>query len=187
MLRALGLALALGGGQLAFAQAPPAPAIDPASLPLPDLAFTPNQEAEDNYDKYFFFNRADTDFATAYGDLQECDGYARGLSYRTGNAAVPYPYAGTVGGILGGVIANVMDDAIYGSAERRRLRRTNMRICMGFKGYTAFGLPKAIWEQFNFEEGNARVEEGRRQRFLQMQARAASGPRPTLGALHDDY
>jgi hypothetical protein len=197
----IGLAAALCGLQPLRAQAAPeaapenapeaaaaaAPAIDPASIQLPDLHFTPDDHAIDNFEKYFFFNRADTGFATAYADLQECDGYARGLSYRTGYTAVPYPYAGTVGGIIGGVVVGVMDDAIYGSAERRRLRRVNMRTCMGFKGYTAFGLPKAIWEQFNFEEGNAHVEEGRRQRFLQMQARAASGPRPAVGEMHNDF
>lgn len=165
----------------------PVSTFDPAAIPLPDLHFTPTPNAIDNFDKYFFFNRADTDFATAYADLRECDGYARGLSYRTGPTTVPYPYAGTIGGIIGGVIGDAMSDAIYGSAERRRLRRTNMRICMGFKGYTAFGLPKEIWEQFNFEEGNAHIEEGQRQRYLQMQARAASGPRPTIGELGNDF
>ena len=186
----IGLAAGLCGAWPLFAQVPAqaAPsAIDPATIPLPDLHFTPDEQALDNFDKYFFFNRADTDFATAYADLQECDGYARGLVYRTGNTAVPYPYAGTIGGVIGGVVAGVMENAIYGAAERRRLRRVNMRTCMGFKGYTAFGLPKAIWERFNFEEGNAHIEEGARQNFLRMQARAASGPRPAVGELHDDY
>lgn len=168
--------------------ADPASTIDPAAIPLPDLHFTPTPNAIDNYDKYFFFNRAGTDFVTAYGDLRECDGYARGLSYRTGPVYMPYnSYTGGVlGAAIGGAIAGAMENAIYGSAERRRLRRVNMRICMGFKGYTAFGLPKEIWEQFNFEEGNAHIEEGQRQRFLQMQARAASGPRPTIGELGDE-
>jgi hypothetical protein len=183
--------LCLGAMPVSAQNTPPPPAapppIDPAAIQMPDLHFTPTPNATDNYDKYFFFNRADTDFTTAYADLRECDGYARGLSYRTGSTTVPYPYAGTIGGVIGGAIGNVMSDAIYGSAERRRLRRTNMRICMGFKGYAAFGLPKEIWEQFNFEEGNAHIEEGRRQRFLQMQARAASGPRPTIGELGDDF
>jgi hypothetical protein len=167
----------------------PVSTFDPAAIPMPDLHFTPTPNAIDNYDKYFFFNRAGTDFATAYGDLRECDGYARGLSYRAGPVYLPYnSYTGGVlGAAIGGAIAGALDNAIYGSAERRRLRRVNMRICMGFKGYTAFGLPKEIWEQFNFEEGNAHIEEGQRQRFLQMQARAASGPRPAIGELGDEF
>jgi hypothetical protein len=150
-----------------------APAVDPATIPMPVIAFTPTPDAVANYDKYFIFNRADTDFATAYADLRECDGYARGLSYSA--SAANY---GTTG-----VIAEVAADTIYGSAERRRQRRQNMLTCMGFKRYRAFGLPKEIWESFNFEEGNRIVPEGARQRMLQIQARVASGPAPTVGAL----
>ena len=171
--------------------AAPAPAQEAAPVAagvpaaLPDLHFTPNADAESNFDKYYFFHRADTDYATAYADLQECDGYARGLSVRVGGGQIPYPYAGTLTGAVGGLIADIMVDMISGSAERRRLRRINMRTCMAFKGYTAFGLPKAIWEQFNFEEGNARIPEDRRQLLLQLQARAASGPRPTVGEIRE--
>jgi hypothetical protein len=79
------LAAALCGAQPSRAQDVPAvapaapPAIDPATIPMPNIAFTPTPDIEENYDKYYVFNRADTDFATAYADLQECDDYARGL------------------------------------------------------------------------------------------------------------
>ena len=157
--------------------------IDPASIPLPVLTFEPDDEAERNYHKYFYFHRAETDFATAYADLRECDGYARGFAYDAGNNAVPYPYAFTIAGAIGGAIGNVMADAIFGSAERRRLRRVNMRTCMTFKGYGTYGLPKALWEEFNFEEGNRTVAEEERQRLLQLQARVASGPVPQVGEM----
>jgi len=165
------------------ASPPPAapPPIDPSTIPMPNLAFTPTPDIEQNYDKYYIFNRADTDFATAYADLQECDGYARGLSYRVNSGPVPYPYGGTLGGVIGGAIAEVMVDAIYGSAERRRQRRTNMQTCMGFKEYRVFGLPKSLWDDFNFEEGNRVVPEDRRQELLRIQARVASGPAPAVG------
>lgn len=178
------LVAALCGAPGLSAQDAPAaapPAIDPAAIAMPNLAFTPTPEIEENYDKYYVFNRAGTDFATAYADLQECDGYARGLSHRNYGGAVPYPYAGTLGGAIGGAIGSAMADAIYGSAERRRQRRINMRTCMGFKDYRVFGLPKSLWEAFNFEEGNRRVPEDRRQQLLQIQARVASGPAPTVG------
>jgi hypothetical protein len=158
-------------------------AIDPSNIAMPDLRFEPDEEDVRNYDKYFYFHRADTDFATAYADLQECDGYARGLSYSVGGGPVPYPYAGTIGGAIGGAIGSVLADSIFGSAERRRQRRLNMRTCMTFKGYRTYGLRKSLWEDFNFEEGNSRVEEARRQRLLQMQARVASGPTPQIGEM----
>lgn len=185
----IGLAAALCGVQPLRAQDAPepaaaaTPAIDPSSLQLPDLNFTPDAGAESNYDKYFIFNREETDFATAYADLQECDGYARGLSYRASGGTPYIPYGGVLGGAIGGAIGSAVADAVFGSAERRRMRRVNMRTCMTFKGYRTYGLPKSIWERFNFEEGNARVPEARRQRLLQIQARAASGPRPRVGEL----
>lgn len=165
------------------APAPLPTAIDPATIEMPDLNFTPTPEIVANYDKYYVFNRADTDFATAFADLQECDAYARGLAFHLAGGTVPYPYAGTMAGAIGGAIGSAMADAIFGSAERRKQRRMNMRTCMTYKGYRTFGLPKAIWEPFNFEEGLSRVDEQRRQRMLQVQARVASGPQPTMGEI----
>lgn len=137
---------------------------------LPNLSFTPDAEIEGAYFKYFYFHRAETDEATAYADLRECDDYTRDLAF-----TASYPG----GGILGGIMAN----AIYGSAERRMQRRVIMRTCMGFKGYAAFGLRKDLWEAFHFDEGNDSPPETRRQEFLRIQARVASGPRPAIGEL----
>ena len=158
-------------------------AIDADSVPMPKLAFTADAEIERNYFKYFFFHRENTDFATAYADLQECDGYAQGISHRASGVAVPYPYAGTIGGAVGGVIGNVIADAVFGSSERRMQRRVIMRTCMGFKEYKTYGLPKDLWGEFNFDEGNKTVADARRQELLRMQARAASGPRPQIGEM----
>jgi hypothetical protein len=98
-------------------------------------------------------------------------------------ALVPPTLAGAVGGAIGSAIGSAIADAIFASAERRRLRRVNMRTCMGFKGYRTFGLSKSLWEEFNFDEGNGQIAEDRRQRLLQMQARAATGPTPTVGEM----
>jgi hypothetical protein len=165
---------------------PPAaapPAIDPSTIEMPSLAFTSTPEIVADFDKYYVFNRADTDFATAFADLQECDGYARGLAFTMYGGTVPYPYAGTMAGAIGGAIGSAVADAIFGSAERRKQRRMNMRTCMTYKGYRTFGLPKSIWETFNFEEGLSRVDDARRQRMLQVQARVASGPQPAVGEI----
>jgi hypothetical protein len=187
---AIALALFLGAGTAGLAQqADPdgdAP-IDPATIPMPSLAFTPNAGDERDYDKYFYFHRPETDFAAAYADLRECDNYARGLPRR----ALPYvelgyPYNASLAGAIGGALGNALASAIANagfSAERRQQRRVIMRTCMRFKGYQAFGLRKSLWESFNFEEGNRTVPEEERGRLLRLQARVASGPRPTAPAL----
>ncbi|UKK85370.1 hypothetical protein L7H23_04475 [Sphingopyxis sp. BSN-002] len=157
--------------------------IDPATIAMPALAFAPDPKWEKDFDKYYYFNRADTDFATALKDLRECDGLSRGLASPFGNSDVPYPYNSTTSGLVGGAIANVMIAAIVGSAQLRATRRVNMRRCMFFKGYDRFGLPKDMWQTFNFEEGFGGLPEEERQGFLKQQARVASGPRPTTPAL----
>lgn len=159
------------------------PAVDPASVPMPNLVFTPTDEDVRNYDKYFYFHREGNDFASAYSDLQECDAYARGLAFRTSASAVYVPVGGVLPAAIGGAIGSAVADAVFGSAERRRLRRVTMRTCMGFKGYRTYGLTKSLWEEFNFDEGLTQVPEERRQRLLQMQARAASGAVPAVGEM----
>lgn len=149
---------------------------DPASVVMPDLAFTPSPAIEATYDKYFYFHRADTGFEEALVDLRECDGFARGLVSSVTYTRAPYPYTNTVGGLVGGAIGNALAYAIYGSAEKRKLRRANMRRCMHYKGYQRFGLEKEAWQKFNFEEGLVSVKEGDRQRMLAQQAKVASAP-----------
>lgn len=150
---------------------------DPAAVSVPALAFAATAD-DSNFDKYFYFHRDDTDYPTALADIRECDGYARGLSYSATGAPGYSPYADTVAGAIGGAIGSVLADAIVGSAMRRQQRRVNMRACMGFKEYKAYGLPKSIWTEFHFEEGNATVPEPKRQVFLRRQAKVASGMRP---------
>jgi hypothetical protein len=149
-----------------------------AAIEVPDLSFAEKANDVENYDKYFYFHRENTDFDTALADFRECDGYARGLSYSTGNAAVPYPYAGTLAGGVGTAIGNAMADAIFGSAERRKQRRTNLRSCMFFKEYQRYGMTKDIWVTFNFEEGNGQLSDEERAVFILKQAKIASGPKP---------
>ena len=156
---------------------------DPASVTMPKLDFVATPADVDTFDKYYVFYRADTGFETALADLRDCDGFASGLSSGYQNQATPYPYAGTMAGAAGGVIGNLMVAAIFGSAEKRRLRRVNMRRCMGYKGYDRFGLSKDLWQEFNFEEGFSGEAEEKRQAMLAQQAKVASGPRPTTKEL----
>ena len=145
-----------------------------AKLEMPKLEFAEGPEDAGNYDKYYYFRRDETDFPTAYADITECDGYARALvsSYKYQDA--PYPYAGTLAGAAGGMIANAMVAAIFVPGEKRRMRRVNMRQCMGFKGYDRIGLSKELWESFNFEEGTGAEEEESRLRALKLQALVAA-------------
>ncbi|MEI9850449.1 MAG: hypothetical protein WDN24_05830 [Sphingomonas sp.] len=46
---------------------------------------------------------------------------------------------------------------------------------MSFKGYQRYGLPKDVWQEFNFEEGFSDLEEKRRQAFLKQQAKGRLG------------
>ncbi len=157
--------------------------IDVDAIKLPDLAFKPDPEAAKTFDKYYYFNRPGTDFRTALADLRDCDGLSRGLTGPFGNMDVPYPYNMSLAGAAGGVIGNLLVAAIFGSAQVRQARRFNMRRCMFFKGYQRYGLPKDIWQQFNFEEGFSELNETRRQAYLKQQAKVASGPRPQTEVL----
>lgn len=151
---------------------------DPASVPMPDLVFTSTPLIEEDFDKYYVFNRAETSFADALTDIRECDNLARGLDSGYRYQDVPYPYTYTLAGTAGSLIGNAMMSAIFGSAEKRRLRRVNMRKCMHYKGYGRFGLAKEKWEPFNFEEGLDGVKETERQKLLAQQAKVAAGPVP---------
>lgn len=148
-----------------------------AGVAMPTLTFTSDGTEAADFDKYYAFQRADTDFATAFADIAECDGYARGLQSGVGYMQTPYPYAGTLAGAAGGVIGNIMASMIFGSGEKRRLRRVNMRTCMHFKGYDRYGLSKAVWDDFNFEEGLSGVSDEKRQVYLKQQALVASSGR----------
>lgn len=171
---AVAATLAAGAPALAAPPPPPAPpAPDPATLELPDLGKATADDAAD-FDKYFYFHRVDTSFEQALADIRECDGYARGLASPYGYVDTPYPYAGTLAGAAGGMIGNMMVAMIFGSAELRKARRTNMRRCMNYKGYERYGLNKDVWQQFHFEEGLSSVEEKERQLKLAKQAKAAS-------------
>lgn len=152
--------------------------IDLALITVPDINFTETPAYAANFDKYFFFHREGTTFEEALKDIRECDDFARGISYHTAQTS-PYSYGYGMAGALGAALGDAIADAIFGSAARRRLRWQNLRICMRYKEYQRYGLPKEAWEAFNFSEGNATVSERKRQGFLQQQAKIASGPKPT--------
>jgi ribosomal protein L12E/L44/L45/RPP1/RPP2 len=131
-------------------------------------------------DKTVFYRPA-TDFGTALADVQECDGYARGISYHIGNTVTPYPY--TVAGAVGGAIGTALADAIFGAAERRKLRRVNMRTCMGFKEYRRYSVSEEAWKSYDLGEGEAEEGEDKRELMLRMHAKVASAPAAPKGEI----
>jgi hypothetical protein len=185
-----GLAM-LGIAATARAAAPEPPVAELTAAPLPDLTVPATEEDRGVFDKYFFFHQDGVSFGTALADILECDALASGYPRRTGRVTAGQDYlrqdysvlASAVGGALGSAIGNALGDAIFGSAGARVARRISMRNCMAFKGYRRHGLPKSVWESFNFEEGGGRKPEDERNRALVMQARVASGPKPALEVL----
>lgn len=156
------------------------------AVQMPALAFEETPAIADDYEKYFYFHREDTSFDEAYADITECDALSSGLSYYSANdAAIAGAMAqyGVLAGSIGGVVGGLMADAIFGSAERRKQRRMNLRNCMYYKGYDRYGLEKDLWQEFNFEEGLSRENAEDRERAILMQARVASGPKPEQEAI----
>ena len=150
-----------------------------AEIENPDLAFEETDSDIKVYDKYSFFHRLDTGFDTAFADINECDALARGAGYYRSSYSYYSPQAGMLGSVAGGVIGSLVADAIFGSAERRRVRRVNLRNCMGFKGYSRYGLEKERWQKFHFEEGFGDANEKKRREYFLVQAKVASGSTPT--------
>lgn len=156
------------------------------AVEMPNLSFAPDPLIAADFDKYFFFHRDSTEFSQAYADVTECDSLASGINFYLGandaligNSIAQYGAAGAVGGVIGGLVA----DAIFGSAERRRIKRVNVRNCMFYKGYDRYGLEKELWQGFHFEEGLSRENAKDREAALLKQARVASGPKPALEVL----
>lgn len=156
------------------------------AIPTPQLNFELNEAIELDFDKYYYFHRPETGFAEAFSDISECDSLSSGISYYSGEAGSYHgSYAAQygIGGVIGAAIGNALSDAIHGSAARRKVRRINMRNCMGFKGYNRYGLKKDLWSKFNFEEGNGRKDEEVREKALMVQAKVASGQTPITKVL----
>jgi len=157
------------------------------AVAMPELAYTPDPTIAEDFDKYFFFHRPDTSFDQAYADITECDALASGINFYMGadSGAMAGAMAnyGVLAGGIGGALGGLMADAIFGSAERRRIKRVNLRNCMFYKGYDRYGLKKDLWQEFHFEEGFSRENAKDREAALLKQARVASGPKPQLEVL----
>jgi len=158
-----------------------------AAIQMPELAFEYDKVKAKDFEKYFYFHRPETSFDQAFADISECDSLGSGINFYAGanDAAIAGAMAqyGLLAGAVGGLIGGLMADAIFGSAERRKLKRINIRQCMFYKGYDRYGLKKDLWQEFHFEEGLSRENADKREAALLQQALVASGPKPTTEVL----
>ncbi|MEM6908916.1 MAG: hypothetical protein AAF494_09575 [Pseudomonadota bacterium] len=157
------------------------------ALDMPELAFEYASVRPKDFEKYFYFHRPETSFDQAYADVTECDALGSGINFYmgadSGSVAAAAAQYGLLAGAIGGAIGGLMADAIFGSAERRKLKRLNIRTCMYYKGYDRYGLEKDLWQEFHFEEGLSRENADKREAALLRQALVASGPQPTTEVL----
>lgn len=167
---AIGLALALAPCP-ALAQSE---ALDPATVGVPDIRFTGT--AGDNGRKYFFFWKAGVSFDRAMADLSECYGYTvRGEQYlpfafdlhgapkpEPGAKPPPRPTGNGSYGLIGVAIGSLMGSEFVANQHR-------LRMCMGFKKYNRFGMPKPVFEE---------IMGGGIERAIIVWAKVASGPKP---------
>lgn len=157
------------------------------AVPMPELAFDPGEVQAKDMEKYFYFHRENTSFDDAYADIIECDSLVSGYNYYLGTdsntLAQSMTTYGPLAGAVGGMIGSLLADAIFGSAERRKQKRINMRNCMFYKDYDRYGLKKDLWQAFHFEEGLNRENADKREAAILQQARVASGPKPTTQEL----
>lgn len=158
-----------------------------SAVAMPEVSFAAAEVDAKDFEKYFYFHRPDTSFEVAFADISECDALGSGVNYYTGidswqmqNAMMQH---GALAGGVGGIVGSLLADAIFGSAERRRIKRLNIRNCMFYKGYDRYGLEKDLWKEFHFEEGLSRENADDREAALLKQARVASGPKPVTEVL----
>lgn len=148
--------------------------LDPSTVAVPQMRYSPS--AGDNGRKYFFYWKAEVSFDRAMADLEECYGYSvrgeealpftfdmhRAPKPEPGAPPPPRPTGNGNYGLVGAVIGGLMGSEFVANQHR-------LRMCMGFKNYTRFALPKPMFEE---------VMSGGIERAIIIWAKIASGPRP---------
>jgi len=141
--------------QPAIAADPPAVVESADPYDPPPLAFTPTPDVARDFDKYFYFHRDNTSFAEALADIIECD-----------------------------YLSHVAEFGAFSGSRGLMTHKANLRVCMGYKGYRRYGLPRDLWLKFNAEDSKAPPPEAEHTRMMMQQARLASGPAPAQPALN---
>ena len=174
-LRGLATVAALLSAQAGRAQTAPDP-VDPPTIEVPSLDFTPTASDQKSYIKYFYFYKPGVSFEQARADIAECYQAMKpphpmptvlqldDIQPGTGQRPQSSNY-GPVGDLIGGFLAASMN--FHGSQAR-------FRMCMGFKDYMRYGATKDLWQQ---------LAGGDAAHPIAVQAKVASGPQPAAAAI----
>lgn len=147
---------------------------DPSSIALPDTTPSRDPKVREEGYKFYYFHKPEVSFAQAHQDFAECRGYL----VVGGPAKVPgfIPWGETHrrkiyqrAPMFDGLVVAAMA-AIIMPKMQRGLDSNKMRRCMGTRGYDRYAIPEAAWNALN---------EGEEQQILLMQAKLASGPKPS--------
>jgi hypothetical protein len=144
------LALAVVAGSPLNAGTPP----DPAIVEVPAITEGRDPKVIEDGWKWFYFHRANTSYAQAYADIEDCYRFlpvpnAGGVSFpgfapwraRADSKTVrPPPIGpyGLVGDIIGSIVAGPIE---------RRARQSRMRRCMEPKGYQRYPMSEDNWKR----------------------------------------
>jgi hypothetical protein len=155
---------------------------DPATVAVPDLAFTPKPGDVRNYDDYFYFYKPGVTYETAFADIDTCRMYGESARLSTlppkfvplGADAVRRPNAFANGaGFQYGLVGVLIVGLIVEAAEEDATSSTSRR-CLHYKGYVRYGTR---WDIAKKISAGSDVE-----RVARM-ARIASGSVPQTEAL----
>jgi hypothetical protein len=124
--------------------------------------------------KHYIFHKAGITEEQARGDFASCArhlvrSYARPVpsfvAWRRSTGVEPVSYSFPQFGLIGAVMADVLQ-----SAMERDLRRKRMLLCMLPRGYSLYHTSEAVWKQLNGDK----IEQS-----LQLQAIISAGPAPS--------
>lgn len=173
---ALTLAALMFCGQAAAQDALP----DPATISVPDLASSTDPKVQKEGYKFFFFHNPSISFADAYADIAECrsflarDGLATLPSFRPWVEPVKRKtkiYGASPYGLVGAAMASIIVPKLERGQRNNKLRR-----CMTPRGYARYAIAEADWDRLN---------EGDEPAIIAMQAKLASGPKPSTAEVSE--
>lgn len=153
---------------------------DPATVSVPDLASSADPKVQKDGYKFFFFHNPSVSFAEAYADISECRSFLAGGGLAGLPAFRPWVepvkrkqqvnYASPYG-LVGAAMAAIIVPKIERGQRNNKLRR-----CMEPRGYARYPVAEADWDRLN---------EGDPATLIAMQAKLASGPKPSVAEVSE--
>lgn len=162
------------------AAAQDAPLPDPATISAPEISPSIDPKVQKEGYKFFFFHNPSVSFAEAYADIAECrsflarDGLATLPSFRPWVEPVKrktQAYAAAPYGLVGAAMASIIVPKLERGQRNNKLRR-----CMTPRGYARYAIAEADWDRLN---------EGDETAIVAVQAKLASGPKPSTAEVSE--